>query len=90
MEVLVRNRTIRANVVKPRDACLASEFVNEFGLPKEHHMLLILSCFFNLGRVKIAGLFLLDFENFSEGAAAKFLNDLEATLEDFLVFLEGH
>lgn len=64
--------------------------MNEFGLPKEHHMLLILSCFFNLGRVKIAGLFLLDFENFSEGAAAKFLNDLEAALEDFLVFLEGH
>lgn len=54
--------------------------MNEFGLPEEHDMLLVLCSFFDFSGVEISRLFLLNFENFTEGTTAQFLDDLEATL----------
>lgn len=80
MEMLVGSGAISANVVQARHACFPSELVDEFGLPKEHHVLLILRGFFNFGGEKVTCLLLFNFENFSEGATAKLLHDFEAAL----------
>lgn len=69
MEALVGDRVVRSNVVQIWHVGLASELVDELGLPEEHWVPLILLCFFNLGCIELLGLLLLDLVDFSEGTA---------------------
>jgi len=48
-------------------------------------MLLVLGSFFNFGGVKVSGLLLFNFENFTEGTASELLDDFEAPFKDLLV-----
>lgn len=85
MEVLVRDRAVRSNVVESRHAGFASHLVDEFGLPEEHDVLLMLCGFFDFGCVKLAwSLLLFNFENFAEGTTAQLLDDFEAAFKNFL------
>lgn len=47
--------------------------MNELGFPKEHWVLLVLLCLFDLGCIDLLCLLLLDLVNLSEGSASEFL-----------------
>ena len=59
--------------------------VNKFALPEEHGVLLVLGGLLALGGEELTGLLLLDLVNFTEGSTSEFLDDLETTVEDFLI-----
>ena len=46
MELHIGDRRISADVVEARHASLATHLMDEFGLPEEHRVTLILSRFF--------------------------------------------
>jgi len=69
VEALVGDRVVRSNVVQIWHVGLASELVDELGLPEEHWVPLVLLCFFNLGSIELLGLLLLDLVDFSESTA---------------------
>ena len=66
---------------------LAAQLVDEFGLPEEHDMLLVLDGLLNLGSEEITGLPLFNFVELTEGTATKLLDDLVALVENLLSFL---
>jgi len=60
VELLVGDGAVRADIVQTRHTSLASHFVNEFGLPEEHWIPLVLRCFLNFGCVETLCLLLLN------------------------------
>jgi hypothetical protein len=50
VELLVGHRVVGTDVVEAGHAGLAAQLVNEFALPEEHDVLLILSCFLLQGK----------------------------------------
>lgn len=67
MELFVWQGGVSADVVQARDTSFASQFVDQFGLPEQHHVLLVLDCFLHFGCEEFACLFLFDFEDFTKG-----------------------
>jgi len=88
MEMLVWHRVVSSDIVEPRHASFASEFMNKFALPEKHNMLLVLGCFLNFSSVELACLFLLDFEDLSKSSTAKLFDNFEARLQNFLALLK--
>ena len=109
MELLVRYRVVRSNVVQAGHTRFAAELVDQFGLPKKHHVFLVLGCFFLkvnevavlqfllqtfrssfFSPLKRLARFFPTFENFSKCSTSELLDDLEASFQNFLAFLQRH
>ena len=54
---------------------LASEFVDELGLPEEHDMLLVFDCLLDLGSQEVTCLLFLDLVDITESSSTEFLDD---------------
>jgi len=87
VERLIRDRIISSNVVKPRNASLTAQLMNQFTFPEQHHVLLVLGGLLNFSCVHLACLLFLYFKDLSECSRPKLLDDLESTIEDFLALL---
>jgi len=70
--------------VEVRNCCFSSQFVDEFGLPEEHDVLLVLDCLLHLSSEVVACLLLLDLVDLSEGSSAQALDDLVPFVQNFL------
>ena len=69
---------------------LTSELVNQLGLPKEHDVLGVLNCLFDLGSEEISSLSLLDFVDLSEGATSELLHYFVSLIEVFLTLVHSN
>ena len=59
---------VGSDVVELRDVRLASKLMNQFTLPKQHHVLLVLDSSFDFSRIGRPVFLLFHFINFSESA----------------------
>ena len=71
--------------MQERHAGASLHLVNKLAFPEKHGILLVLGGLLALGGEELSGLLLLDLVNFSEGSTSEFLDDLETTIEDFLI-----
>lgn len=62
-----------SDVVQIRDVSFTSQFMNEFALPEQHDVLLVLDSFLYFGSHDLVGLFLLAFVDFSKRTTAHLL-----------------
>ena len=88
MEGLVRDRIISADVVKAGHGGLAAQLMNQFALPEEHHVLLVLSSLLNFSSIHLSSLLLLHLEDLSESSRPELFNDLEPAVKDLLTLLK--
>lgn len=63
-----------------------SQFMDKFGLPEEHDMLLVFDSFLDLGGEEVTCLLLLDLVEFSKSTPSELLDDLVPLIEDLLTF----
>lgn len=66
--------------VEVRHGGLSSQLVNQFGLPEQHDVLLVLHGLLHLGSKVVSGLSLLDFVKLSESTASELLHNLVALI----------
>ena len=66
--------------------CLSSQFVDQFGLPKQHNVLGVLDGLLDLGSQEVARLSLLDLVDLTECATSKLFNDFVALVKNLLSF----
>ena len=88
MEGLVRDRVISANVVKAGHRGLAAQLMNQFALPEEHHVLLVLSSLLNFSSIHLSSLLLFNLEDLTECSRPKLLDYLEPAVKDLLTLLK--
>jgi len=58
--------------------------MDQFRLPEQHHVLLVLGGLLHLRGKHLSGLLLLNLEDFAKGPRAQFFHDLKSSIQDFL------